>query len=274
MEEAQTDPASSPGIESQQDGPHLTITDSLSDLTLKNSEESIPNTVTTNHSSSSRDTAVNLTSPLHSNEIKQATSFVPYALKWTEHETALRPVTPLTSSKPAGATSSVFPRLEHSCNAIPNTAGDFIIFGGKVKPDKEEVWSNDVILLSITDMSLTSLETNGAKPRTKSGHRAVIAGRVLVIFGGSNGDSYLHFLNLDTREWSNLRPPAPYPGPRYGHSLMSVNNTIWLYGGGITGNKLDDMWCIDLGTDGVEYARWREIPKKEPWPEGRSYHST
>ncbi|KIO23172.1 hypothetical protein M407DRAFT_27323 [Tulasnella calospora MUT 4182] len=274
MEEAPAAPPSSAGVESQQDSPPTIATDSLPEGKFRNSEEVTSNTLTTNHSSSSRDTTVNLTSPLHNDEIKQAPSFVPYALKWTEHEMELRPVKPLTSSKPPGMTSNVFPRLEHSCTAVPNSAGEFIIFGGKVKPEKEEVMTNDVILLSTTDMSFTGLETNGAKPKVKSGHRAVIAGRVLVIFGGSNGDSYLHFLNLDTREWSNLRPPAPYPGPRFGHSFIIVNNTIWLFGGGLVGDKMDDLWCIDLGTDGIEYVRWRRIPKKDPWPEARSYHTT
>lgn len=122
-------------------------------------------------------------------------SLIPYALKWTEHEMELRPVRPLKSSGKSGKTPSVFPRWGHACTAIPNSAGEYIIFGGKVKPDKEEVWTNDVILLSTVDMSLTSLETSGEKPRVKSSHRTVIAGRVLVVFGGS-ADSFLHFLSL------------------------------------------------------------------------------
>ncbi|KIO21280.1 hypothetical protein M407DRAFT_245524 [Tulasnella calospora MUT 4182] len=37
---------------------------------------------------------------------------------------------------------------------------------------------------------------------------------------------------------------------------------------------MDDMWCIDLKTEGIQYVRWRRVPKKEPWPLPRAYHST
>ncbi|KIO21279.1 hypothetical protein M407DRAFT_129608 [Tulasnella calospora MUT 4182] len=173
---------------------------------------------------------------------------VPYALTWTEHEMELRPVRSLKSSVEVGMTPSVFPRFGHSCTAIPNSSGEFVIFGGCVLPAKEEIWTNDVILLSTADMSLTSLETNDGKPKATVGHRAVIAGRVLVVFGGGINDNYLHFLNLDTREWLKLRPPAPYPGSRFGHSFVIVDNTIWLFGGILLANRMDDMWCIDLKT--------------------------
>ncbi|KAG8939627.1 Negative regulator of mitotic exit [Tulasnella sp. 424] len=122
-------------------------------------------------------------------------------------------------------------------------------------------------------MSITSLETKGVKPGIRTAHGAVIAGRVLVVFGGQTDDSHLHFLNLDTREWSKLRPPAPYPGPRYGHSFILVDNTVWLFGGRLD-RGMDDMWCIKFGSDDIGYVQWRQIPKKEPWPKALSYHST
>ncbi|KAG8935494.1 hypothetical protein FRC00_010949, partial [Tulasnella sp. 408] len=179
MEEAQAGPVSSSSIQSQQDrSPHIT-TNSSPEGHSGDSEELALRTLDLNDNPTSRDTTLNLTSPLHNDKVKQAASFIPYALKWSEHEMELKPVKALSSSKPSGMTSIVFPRLEHSCTEIPNSDGEFIIFGGKVKPDKEEVWTNDVILLSTIDMSLTSLETNGAKPKKKSGHRAVIVGRVL-----------------------------------------------------------------------------------------------
>ncbi|KAG8965090.1 Negative regulator of mitotic exit [Tulasnella sp. 408] len=171
----------------------------------------------------------------------------PYALNWTEHQIKLRPHRVLKTSEHSIVAGEVFPRWGHSCTAIPNSPGEFIIFGGKITVPKE-TFSNQVILLSTNDMSVTNLETCGATPNPKSWHRAVIVGRVLVVFGGNVNDTYLHFLNLDTREWSTLRPPYPYPGPRFGHSFTVVDNTIWLYGGDLPGNGLDDMWWIDLET--------------------------
>ncbi|KAG8942530.1 Negative regulator of mitotic exit [Tulasnella sp. 424] len=267
---------SASGIELRQDDPSTTSSsEPLSPEGVTKPLEGVAFTTRSNVSSRDNSTTVNDgSSPSHSDKSKQTSPFVPYALTWTEHEPELKPVKPLKGSESLGKTKSVFPRWEHSCTAIPNADGEFIIFGGTTTPEKAEVWTNDVILLSTTDMSFTSLETSGANPKAKTGHRAVIAGRVLVVFGGNVDDSYLHFLNIDTREWSNLRPPQPYPGPRFGHSLIIVDNTIWLWGGGLTGAKLDDMWCIDFGIDGIEYVRWRQIPKKEPWPQPRSYHST
>ncbi|KAG8894068.1 Negative regulator of mitotic exit, partial [Tulasnella sp. 417] len=206
-------------------------------------------------------------------DVSQASTVIPYALTWAEHEMELRPVKPLKSSDHPEMTPKVFNRWGHSFTAIPNSSGEFIIFGGIYEEKKS--WTNDVVLLSTNDMSLTALETNGAKPDIRADHGAVISGRVLIVFGGSSVESHLHFLNLDTREWSKLRPPAPYPGPRFGHSFIMVDNTIWLYGGLLT-NSLpvsDDMWCIDLAA-GIGYARWRQVPKKDPWPEVRGFHST
>lgn len=198
-------------------------------------------------------------------------SSVPYGLKWTEHEMDLRPVRSLKISDDPEITPGVFPRLGHSCTAIPDAPGEFIIFGGRTGrfAGDAETWTDDVNLLSTTNMSLTRLETYGTKP-DKGRHRAVLAGRVLVIFGG---DNYLHFLDLDTREWSRLRPPLPYPGPRDGHSFIMVDKAVWLYGGEHGYDFKDDMWRVDL-TTGIDNLRWREIPKKDPWPEARTQHST
>ncbi|KAG8935492.1 Negative regulator of mitotic exit [Tulasnella sp. 408] len=120
-----------------------------------------------------------------------ASPLVPYALTWTEHKLELRPVRSLKRSDDAGMTHDVFPRFGHSCTAIPNSSGEFIVFGGKIPSGKEEISTNDVILMSTSDMSLTSLETNGAKPKPKAGHRAVIAGRVLNASNTLGGDKYL-----------------------------------------------------------------------------------
>ncbi|KAG8938822.1 Negative regulator of mitotic exit [Tulasnella sp. 424] len=227
----------------------------------------------------------------HSTEQPEVNSNAPYALTWTEHDLELKDVkaqensgsksdsnsrdTSSNADDPMGhMTHGVFPRREHSCTAIPKSDGEFIIFGGRVIDGDQDTWTNDIFLLSTTDWSLSSLETNGVKPEVRAGHGAAIVGRVLVVFGGAVDDSHLHFLNLDTREWSKLRPPAPYPGPRYGHSFIIVDNTIWLFGGQRKHIIMDDMWCIEFGSDDVEYVRWRRIPKKKPWPEARAYHST
>ncbi|KAG9048309.1 Negative regulator of mitotic exit, partial [Tulasnella sp. UAMH 9824] len=206
-------------------------------------------------------------------DLRSMSSSVPHALTWTQYTMELRPVMSLKSSGHSAMTSDVFPRNHHSCTGIPNFAGEFIIFGGEIRPLDEKAPTNDVILLSTTDKSLTSLETNGATPTPRSGHRAIISGRVLIVFGGHLDDRYLYFLNLDTREWSKLRPPAPYPSPRFGHSFTIVDNTIWLFGGSLINDVMDDMWYIDLKTENIQYLRWQHVPKKETWPQPRSYHS-
>lgn len=209
----------------------------------------------------------------------------PSALRWAEHDLKPKVVKTLRNSNSESGDESlavddakryVTHRWDHSCTAIPNSEGGFIIFGGAVlhESEPEEIRTNDAILLSTQDMSFTILDTNGVQPTPRVGHRAAIAGRVLVVFGGDSNDRYLHFLNLDTHEWSKLRPQEPYPGPRFGHSFIIVDNQIWLYGGGLETARMDDMWCFDLGNDSIQKVRWRQIPKKDPWPPARSYHST
>ncbi|KAG8962651.1 Negative regulator of mitotic exit [Tulasnella sp. 425] len=174
------------------------------------------------------------------------------ALTWTEHD--LRES--FTSDFGGDPNYRCLVRVEQSCTAIPNSDGEFIIFGGMFIGESSNSWTNHLSLLSTTDMSLTRLETNGIKPLGRTAHGAVIVGRVLVVFGGHESDSHLHFLNLDTHEWSKLRPRAPYPGPRYGHSFILVDDTIWLFGGrGWPEPATDDMWCIKFGSGGLWVLR-------------------
>ncbi|KAG9012229.1 Negative regulator of mitotic exit [Tulasnella sp. 427] len=183
------------------------------------------------------------------NKREEASSALPYALVWAEHEAKPTATKLLDGSDSAEMTPDVLPRRRHTCSAVPNSDGEYIVFGGSTLPEKsdKELRTCDVALLSTTNMTLTALETTGAKPSPRMGHGAVVLGRVLIIFGGDDASSSLHFLNLDTRVWSNLRPPAPYPHPRYGFGFAIMDSTIWVFGGLRDTFRMDDLWCIDLG---------------------------
>ncbi|PRP82865.1 hypothetical protein PROFUN_04728 [Planoprotostelium fungivorum] len=106
----------------------------------------------------------------------------------------------------------------------------------------------------------------------RSGHTCTLIKNELVIYG-NDGDSNenplnaLSILSLENMEWRQPSQGGSVPEVRSGHSAITFNGKLIMYGGygHNTRTALDEVWVYDLGA-----ARWIEIPKRGPRPEPRS----
>lgn len=90
-------------------------------------------------------------------------------------------------------------------------------------------------------------------PRLLHGCTAVAVGNTLVLFGVAGcGDGEIATLNTDAHDAKWVCVPSIERGPRNrtGHTAVSHNNAMWIFGGhdveGIT--TFGDMWCFDFET--------------------------
>eukprot|EP01062_Namystynia_karyoxenos_P033070 TRINITY_DN24335_c0_g1_i1.p1 TRINITY_DN24335_c0_g1~~TRINITY_DN24335_c0_g1_i1.p1 ORF type:complete len:663 (+),score=142.92 TRINITY_DN24335_c0_g1_i1:74-1990(+) len=96
-------------------------------------------------------------------------------------------------------------------------------------------------------------------PHGRVGHRAVMHGRQMVIFGGYGGDRYWRDLNtfdLSTHEWAPLTPAAgsSMPSPRTYHALECVGGRLLVIGGSDHSGEMCDVWSFDMHT-----KLWTEV---------------
>lgn len=97
--------------------------------------------------------------------------------------------------------------------------------------------------------------TDGLPPKRHSSAICRINDNELLMFGGQTGaDQYLDDLwkyDIESNKWSKMNANENddniTPAQRAGHSLVSVNNTILMYGGITTNNVyLDELWQYDI----------------------------
>ncbi|EFJ20389.1 hypothetical protein SELMODRAFT_418266 [Selaginella moellendorffii] len=111
---------------------------------------------------------------------------------------------------------------------------------------------SDVMSLDLTTMSWSSFACTGQQPGTRDSHSAVLHGRKMVIFGGTNGSNKIndvHILDLDTHVWSCPTVEGQAPPPRESHSATLVDgNRVVIFGGTGEGdgNYLNDIHILEL----------------------------
>jgi hypothetical protein len=123
---------------------------------------------------------------------------------------------PWSAHTPAsGQLPSPFSRYLHALSTTATAADELFLFGGKTHDDDSK--HNDLYVISTRDFSATPLQTSGAVPNPRYGHRAVLTGTILLIFGGVTNfndqvlrhqalDGSLYLLNLGTSDFWLLRP--------------------------------------------------------------------
>ncbi|KAL8166338.1 hypothetical protein V2J09_007837 [Rumex salicifolius] len=111
---------------------------------------------------------------------------------------------------------------------------------------------SDVLVLSLSTMSWTSLTTKGAGPGPRDSHSVALWGHKMLVFGGTNGLKKLndlHVLDLVSNEWTEPLCTGSPPCPRESHTSTLVGEgKLVIFGGsgeGI-GNYLNDLHVLDL----------------------------
>ena len=199
---------------------------------------------------------------------------------WSSHRLILEPpVIPdagvKTSVKPTTSLSpSPFPRRCHALLATGTETGDLFIFGGLV----DKTARNDLYRFSTRDLSATLLHTRGETPSPRVGHVSALASGVLIVWGGNTNmfpkskptekhDNDLHLLDIGvylnfscasfngnltrptvSQQWTCVPADGPCPVGRYGHAATVAEARLFVFGGQVDGEYLNDLWALDLNS--------------------------
>ena len=190
------------------------------------------------------------------------------------------PLFPWSSYAPKLVKSpSPFPRGGHALSTTTTATGELVLFGGYVPGSGSA--SKDLYLISTRDFSITRLKTSGDVPSPRHGHRAVLTGTTLLIWGGETDsgnntqgqgdDDSIYLLNLGTldlfecqdprqliraffvpesRKWARIKVPGPGPGSRHHHTMTLIGSKLFVFGGKSPElrRSLNDIWALDLNS--------------------------
>eukprot|EP01118_Nematostelium_gracile_P011088 TRINITY_DN38_c0_g1_i1.p1 TRINITY_DN38_c0_g1~~TRINITY_DN38_c0_g1_i1.p1 ORF type:complete len:424 (-),score=71.07 TRINITY_DN38_c0_g1_i1:135-1406(-) len=89
--------------------------------------------------------------------------------------------------------------------------------------------------------------TYGDRPELRTNHAACAIGTKMYIYGGNRTEedksykiySDLHVLDTTTLTWTKPKTTGDIPGPRVAHKLLTVNNQVYLFGGGVWSPERD-----------------------------------
>ena len=122
-----------------------------------------------------------------------------------------QPIGPWSAhAPPFGQSPSPFLRGGPALSTSATAAGELFLFGGLVYGSRS--LSNDLYVISTRYFSTTLLHTSGDAPTPRYGHRAVLTGTILLIWGGTmdlsnhtaqnqgDDDSFIYLLNLGTSD--------------------------------------------------------------------------
>ncbi|KAJ0181451.1 hypothetical protein K1T71_003536 [Dendrolimus kikuchii] len=132
------------------------------------------------------------------------------------------------------------PRSAHQAIATPANKGELWVFGGEFTSPSETQFYHykDLWCFSLAEKKWEKVVSpNGPTPR--SGHRMVLLGRKLFIFGGYSDDGRecryyddLYTFCLDTRTWSKLAVSGRGPSARSACVMLPAgSDSLIIYGG-------------------------------------------
>ncbi|XP_068628688.1 kelch domain-containing protein 4 [Battus philenor] len=132
------------------------------------------------------------------------------------------------------------PRSAHQAVATPANKGELWVFGGEFTSPSETQFYHykDLWCFSLAEKKWEKVVAPNC-PSPRSGHRMVLLGRKLVVFGGYCDDGRecryfddLHAFCLDTRSWEKLSPTGRGPSARSACVMVPAGNeSLIVYGG-------------------------------------------
>lgn len=79
-----------------------------------------------------------------------------------------------------------------------------------------------------------------------------------------------------TRQWSRALPAGPRPSGRYGHSLNILGSKIYIFGGQVENDFMNDLSAFDLNQLQMPNNRWEILLKGDTsanMPAARTNHT-
>lgn len=151
----------------------------------------------------------------------------------------------LTWSQPICTGSWPSPRSSHSAVAW---GSKLVIFGGS-----GHKYSNELFTFDTSSYVWQKEETfsDSTIPAERWCHTAVLFGKKMFVFGGSNDrrrDAQVYILDLETMHWS--RPVLDGVGPqaRQLHSACAIGQCMVIFGGWVPHTELSDLFVLNTRT--------------------------
>ncbi|KAH0786981.1 leucine-zipper-like transcriptional regulator 1 [Histomonas meleagridis] len=159
-------------------------------------------------------------------------------------------------------------RYKYAC--IPSGKSHFLLLGG----DSETINEFEIWKFNVKANEWTLLENMSDTPiKRRYGHSVAFSPQnpksVLYIFGGIRGIEVCHSLIIITLNstgytYENIEHGKGWPCPRYFSTMITMQNTIWVFGGtGMNSNKLNDLWEMDHSIFDSQ-PRWINHPAFPP----------
>jgi len=110
-------------------------------------------------------------------------------------------------------------------------------------------------------------------PVELASHSALLHGNHLVLFGGTGvpfgeaASNELHVCNLQSLEWTHIVCTGQLPIRIYGHTMMVLDNSLYVFGGTTGWQYNSDLHRLDL-----ESFVWDLVDVSGALPDGRYRH--
>ncbi|XP_043920217.1 leucine-zipper-like transcriptional regulator 1 isoform X1 [Protopterus annectens] len=149
--------------------------------------------------------------------------------------------------------------------------GKMYLLGGSADPNAEECLPG-IYCFDIGSLTWQKLTSSGVAPRTLK-HGAAVVEENIYIFGGiRNGtvvDDLLMF-NTVSLTWTPIKTKGSVPAARYGHTLTTVAELIYMFGGWSEESiSFKDVYVLDTAT-----FTWQLYEVKGDVPDSRAYHTS
>eukprot|EP01091_Cochliopodium_minus_P003809 TRINITY_DN13769_c0_g1_i2.p1 TRINITY_DN13769_c0_g1~~TRINITY_DN13769_c0_g1_i2.p1 ORF type:complete len:380 (-),score=74.30 TRINITY_DN13769_c0_g1_i2:81-1220(-) len=142
------------------------------------------------------------------------------------------------------------------------------VFGGH---REDNVYLGDFNVLDLKTKIWTPINSVQEQPTSRSNHTAVVWENKMYLFGGYSLNSALNDIysyHFEKKEWNKINIlNSKLPAPRFCHSAVISNNTMYVFGGHNGSVAFNDLWEFDFTKE-----KWAEI-KCEVTPIARCYHT-
>lgn len=133
--------------------------------------------------------------------------------------------------------------------AIDIVGSRMYVFGGQ----NDGILAQDMYVLDTDIWKWEALTCTGDIPTAREKHSMAMGGTSsLYLFGGHDAkQSYLndtYKYNCGTGEWTLLSPSDP-PIPRQHHSMASIGDKVYMFGGKSSSSSYNDLHVLDSNTD-------------------------
>ncbi|WFD33963.1 hypothetical protein MCUN1_000791 [Malassezia cuniculi] len=171
-----------------------------------------------------------------------------------QRPSGLKPDIALNATLVQTSGQAPLPRVGHSAVLVSNV---FILWGGDTKIRAEDRQDDALYLLNLNNREWTRVvagSQGGAPgPAGRYGHTLSIIGSNLLMFGGQVESTFfdeLWLFDLNTLKttpvWQLISVNGPRPARRTGHTCVTYQDRLYLFGGTDGNYHYNDTWCFDL----------------------------